>query len=306
VSTTASETETLYKFCSIESAKRVLSNKTIRWSAPYLLRDPLELDHRTRVNLNTEVLVKGAIKTVTGLIFAREPPKGNAPLMAVVRRWRDEDRFHTPEEAEHIIKDLLWQLVEQRQEALNKVVADWQEYTKRLRMCCFCSHWDNLVDWQLQGRNHTGVVLRFQLTGTKSFGEPKLVQYSAERPVITTLKEQLGIILTGDRFVAQDHFPEKFLTKAATYKPQQEVRCFYQLPDTDPTPGDDAEQWFTDREFEPDSLKAVYFGLNTSVADKQVIWDLAKKFSAGIKLHTAKLMPGKYELEADKLSDRPS
>lgn len=303
---TVSDTDIVYKFCSAESAKRILTNKTLRWSTPALLHDPLELDHTTRLSFNQQDLIKGAIKTAISMIFAREAPKGNAPLLTAIRRWRDEERFNSPEEAEHVLQELLSQMVDQRQEAINKIMSDWQDFTKKLRICCFCSKWDNLVDWQLRAANHTGVVLRFELQGAKSFGEPQAVNYVNERPAITTMMEQLNIVINAERFMAQEKFAEKFTVKAAAYKSQQEVRCFYQLQESDPAPGNDPSQWFLDRPFEEDAFKGVYFGLNTSLPDKQAIWDLVKGNFTGIKQHKIKLVRGKYDLEAERLSEKPT
>jgi hypothetical protein len=301
----ASHTNIVYEFCSAESAKRILTNRTLRWSTPALLRDPLELDHTSRLTFTQQDLLKGAIKTAISMIFAREAPKGNAPLLAAIRRWRDEERFNSPEEAENVLQELLSQMVDQRQEAINKIMSDWQDFTKKLRICCFCSKWDNLVDWQLRATNHAGVVLRFELQESKSFGEPRAITYVNERPAITTIMEQLNIIINNERFIAQEKFSEKFSVKATSYQPQHEVRCFYQLQDSDPAPSSDPSQWFSDREFEDDALKGVYFGLNTSLQDKQAIWDLVKSNFTGVKLNKIKLVRGKYDLEAERLTEKP-
>lgn len=302
----ASNTDILFKFCSAESAKKILSTQSMRWSAPCLLGDPLEPTHETRLDFDGEALLKGVIKVATSMIFAREVPKGNAPLLTAIRRWREEERFASPDEAEVVLKELLSQMVDQRLEIINKIMSDWQDYAQRLRICSFCGKWENLVAWQLFSHNYTGVVLRFQLQDTKSFGDPVPVKYTAERPVITTMKDQLGVILANERYIAQEYFQEKFSTKPSAYSDQQELRCFYHLAEDDPAPGPDCSQWFVDRPFEPDSLKGVYFGMCTGLKDKQEIWDLVKKNFSLVKMYSTKVLPAKFELESERLTEKPS
>lgn len=302
----SSSTSVLYKFCSAESAKLILSGQTLRWSVPDLLNDPLELGHTSELAFTQADLIKGAVKLATNMIFSRDAPSGNAPLLAAVRRWRDEDRFDSPEEAEGVLQELLSQMVGQRQEAIDEIMANWRTYTNKLRICCFCSKWDNLTQWQLGAQNHTGVALRFQLQDTKSFGQPQAVKYVNDRPAITTLAEQLRAVINHEQGPAQKSFEEKFTAKATIYKPQQEVRCFHGLTNDDPAPAEDPNQWFLDREFEAESLKGVYFGLNTSLQDKQAIWDLVKKNYKLVKIHNTQLLLGKYELEAERITEKPT
>ena len=301
----ANDTDILFKFCSAESAKKILSTQSMRWSAPCLLGDPLEPSHETRLNFDSQDLLKGAIKAATSMIFAREVPKGNAPLLTAIRRWREEERFGSPEEAESVLQELMSQMVDQRLEAINKIMSDWQNYAQRLRICSFSSRWENLAAWQLFSHHYTGVVLRFQLQDTKSFGDPIPVKYASERPVITSIKHQLGIILTNERHIAQEHFQDKFTTKPSEYSNQQELRCFYQVSDTDPAPGSDCSQWYIDRPFEPESLKGVYFGMHTTQQDKQEIWDLVKKNFSLVKIFATKVLPAKFELESERLTEKP-
>jgi len=297
--------DSLYKYCSAATAKQILSTRAVRWFASHLLSDPLELDHFSELGFNTDQLLTAAIKTATSFIFSKDLPRGNAPLLTAIRRWRDEERFNSPEEAEDVLKDLLSQMVDQRLEAIEKIKSDWKLYTRQLRITTFSTRPDNLVNWCQFGDNHRGVVLRFQSEASPVFKDPHTVRYQAARPDLTTLKDQLGVILLNERHIAQDHFLEKFTTKPSQFSDQHEVRCFYQQNDSDEPIDSNPNNWFIDRPFGDDDLKGVYFGLSVSPEDRKEIYALAKTNYSLVKLFDCKLIAGKYELEAERITEKP-
>src|SRR5690625_4800693 len=99
--------ETLAKYCTAEAAGKILSSRQLRWHGPHLLGDPFELTHQSPLGFDPATLLDAAIRTATAMIFARELPRSNSPLMAVVRRWREEERFDSQEEAEEVLTELL-------------------------------------------------------------------------------------------------------------------------------------------------------------------------------------------------------
>src|SRR5690625_4449385 len=96
--------ETLARYCTAEAAGKILSSRQRRWHGPHLLADPFELTHQSRLGFDPATLLDAAIRTATAMIFARELPRSNSPLMAVVRRWREEERFDSQEEAEEVLR----------------------------------------------------------------------------------------------------------------------------------------------------------------------------------------------------------
>ncbi len=295
----------LFKYCNAETAKAILTSKCLRWSASHLLQDPLELKHSSELSFSTDQLLSNSIKMATSFIFSKDMPKGNAPLLAAIRRWRDEERFGSPEEAEDVLKDLMSQMVDQRLEAIEKIKADWKLFTRRLRIANFCSKPDNLSAWDQFADHHRGVVLRFQCDESPSLKDPKAVRYQATRPDITTLKDQLGVILLNERYTAQDHFLDKFIAKPAQYSEQHEFRCFYHQDEEQEPIDSNPDKWFIDRPFGDDNLKAVYFGLSVNPAERKAIYEMVKKNYTLVKLFDIKLLPGKYEIEAERITEKP-
>ncbi len=296
--------DTLVKYCPTGSAVKILSTQALRWSAPHLSSDPFELNHQAQLNFDPHSLLNGAIKAATAMIFAKDAPRGSTPLLTAIRRWRDEERFASPEEAEEVLKELLSQMVDQRQAMIDQTMTDWRKFTRAIRICSFAAKPDNLIAWQHFANNHRGVALRFSSVEDSSLTQPMPVEYKNVRPEITTLKEQLTAILHGEKSKPQDNFYNYLLSKPLFSKEEQEWRCFHTAPDDPGAESSDASQWFCDRKFEKHELSAVYFGAFTPAKDKRDIYDLVKEKYKQTKIFQAKVAHGKYELEFSRISTK--
>jgi len=296
--------DTLAKFCSAASAEKILSARRLRWSAPHLLSDPFELTHQTQLNFDPMTLLDGVIRTATGMIFSREEPKSQSALATVIRRWRDEERFASPEEAEEVLKELMSRMVDQRQESIEETMADWRRFTRELRICCFGARPDNLPSWQRHADGHRGAALRFQCGEFTSQPDPKPVDYSPNRPEITTFKEQINAILHHEDVKAQDRFLQKFLVKPPMASEEQEWRCFYHAKDQASSRENDDSLWYDDRPFEKSDLSSVYLGAFMSNNDKHRITALVQEQYPNANIFQARPIPGKYEIEFTRLKKR--
>ncbi len=295
--------ESLIKFCTANTAHQILAQQKLRWSAPYLFSDPFELNHETQLNFDPQSLLKAAIQTAAGLIFSKEVPRGSTPLMAAIRRWRDEERFGSPDEAESVLRDLLAQVVDHRQSSIDQMMTDWRKFARTLRICSFSGKPDNLSAWQHFADSHRGVAIRFRCGEYTALPAPERVIYRSSRPEITTLKQQLDVVINSERFVAQDHFYEKVTTKPIFCSSEDEWRCFTQAEDTlNSTPT--TKDWYQDKKFERSEIEAIYFGIYTPTKVKRAIYELIKENYAQAKIYQARAVTGEYDLAFDRIAAR--
>ncbi|MGK0498557.1 MAG: hypothetical protein ACJAYG_000188 [Oceanicoccus sp.] len=56
------EISSLTTFCSAETCLKILNSQSLRWSAPHLLNDPVELNRHSTPDFNAEGLLNGMIK----------------------------------------------------------------------------------------------------------------------------------------------------------------------------------------------------------------------------------------------------
>jgi hypothetical protein len=292
--------DTLVKFCTADTAHQILGQQQLRWSAPNVFNDPFEADHRTALNFEPLTLLDGALRTAVGMIFSPDQPRGDSPLTTVIRRWRDEQRFATIDEAEDVLRDLMARIVDQRQTEIDELLANWRYFTRHLRICCFSSKADNLACWRQFGDYHRGLAIRFDVNELTV--NPHKVSYQNYRPEITTLKEQLNSILYNERLdVNKEQFLEKFLVKSPVYSHEQEWRCFYPQADQSSSKQPDDSLWYDDHRFASPAVKAIYLGAAISTAHKKALVDIVHQRYPDCKIFQAGLVAAKYELEFQRL-----
>lgn len=289
--------DTLAKYCDAQTALAILKSQALRWSTPALFADPFELNHRTTLSFDPHTLLDSVIRTACAMIFAREQPLGHSPLSMVIRRWRQEERFASPEEAEEALHELMARMVDQRQNAIDEMMSDWRQYTRALRICSFSTKADNLTAWQYYADSHRGAVLKFACGENTSLPRPKPVNYGPIRPEISNLKEQLNAVLHNERLRPQESFEDKFLTKPPSARGEKEWRCFTEADETDGLRNSDEQLWYIDRGFNKEELKSVYLGAFMSTQDKKTLLDLVTKLYPDTRVLQASAVAGKYEVE---------
>lgn len=294
--------ETLAKFCTAETAHKILSSQSLRWSAPHLFNDPFELNHQTPLSFDPHTMLDAVLRTATGMIFSPDEPRGNAPLSTVIRRWRGEERFANPEEAEEVLRELMGRMVDQRQEEIDELMADWRRFTRQLRICCFSAKADNSACWQRYADNHRGMAIRFHVAATFDDTLPQQITYKNSRPEIAPFKEQLNAVLYNEHPRPQEFFLDKFLNKSPVAGHEQEWRCFYNAKDESSSKENNDNLWFDDRHFEVGAISSVHFGANMPNNYKKALLELVKQHYPECKIFQASITTGKYEIEFQRIS----
>ncbi|MBU3069616.1 hypothetical protein KOI40_07275 [Aestuariicella sp. G3-2] len=299
--------ETLVKYCDAASGKQILESRALRWSAPHLFKDPFELSHESQLNFEPQTLLQSAIKMATAMIFAKDDPRGNTPLITAIRRWRKEERFASPEEAYDVLRELLSRVVDQRLNVLEELMSDWRSYARSLRICSFTGKADNLIAWQQFAQQHQGIAIRFQVGEFTSHPHPVKVDYRSPRPEISTLREEMSIIMGGSSDTPKDfsgpqgYFEEKFTHKPPHCSAEDEWRCFHKLREVVGDASKPAQEWYTDMPFEPGEINAVYFGACTPAATKRELLELLKAKYPRTRIFQGRVIPGQYNIEFERL-----
>lgn len=204
----------LVKFTDAAAALRILSESTLRWSAPCLFNDPFELNHNTSLSFDSRGLLAACVKYTLGLIFSRDDPKGGSPLVKAIRRWRMEDRFDSEDEAQEVLTELLNSMVLHREPEMIAIMQEWQQYSSQLRILCLAESHENVSLWQSNGGNHSGVAIRFACGDETSMESPQPMKYTDNKPEITSLAEEMEILMSQSSTKVQENFSEKYLTKS--------------------------------------------------------------------------------------------
>ena len=291
----------LVKFTDAAAAISILSDSTLRWSAPCLFDDPFELNHQTTLNFDSRVLLTACVKSTLGLIFSRDDPKGNSPLIKAIRRWRTEDRFDSEEEAQDVLTELLTSMVQHREPEVLEIMRDWKNYARKLRILCLSDGHDNVNFWTRYAANHTGVAIRFACGEDTNMEKPMPLSYSETKPEISPLSEQMDILMNQSNVLVQESFASKFLCKSKVDSKDKEWRVFKTAEDQGQIA--DESQMFEQVRFENNEVRAVYFGAEIVEKSKLDITALIKRKYPKAKVFQAIPSYEKFELDFERIND---
>lgn len=290
----------LFKFSDSVTALHILEARQLRWSAPECFGDAMELSSQSPLGFEVPGLLDSTIKLASSMIFAPEKPRGDSPLINAINRWRDEERFSSPAEAHPVLRDLLLKMVDYRSAQLKSNLSKWQSFVRNARLCCFCEHADTPEAWDLYADQHRGVALRFD-TSDSLWGDVRPVTYQAERPQVTTLREQLGAILHNRPDAMVSRFWQNFLTKPTHRSPEKEWRsCRIASQEVAITDHHSAD-WREHMHFPVASLSAVYFGLHTSDEYKHLLAAQVHQLYPQARLLQTQFNKATYALEFHKV-----
>lgn len=295
----ATRPDSLFKYCTDAAALQILDSGTLRWSSPVLYRDPLELDYNSRIGFDRDILLQSMIKLASAMIFAADPPQGDTPLINAIKRWREEGRFGNPGEAENVLKELLSKMVDQRMDAIAKIVDNWRDFNRHIRVSCFCNRPDNATAWDRYGESHRGICFRFDTHPQASISNPRPVIYQEQRPQLTELRENIDTIL----FNLPQKFPpdfEQLLSIKPLFRKQEQEWRSFRRADAEVSE-DDMRKWSELIAFNPEELSAVCFGIATPEKVKKAVQLLVDKKYPAARLYQATLTDGRYELEIQKV-----
>jgi hypothetical protein len=261
----------LVKFTDAETAIRILADAKLRWSAPCLLNDPFELSHRSSLNFDSKALLVACVKATLSLIFSRDEPSGNSPLIKAIRRWRAEDRFDSEDEATEVLNDLLASMVQHRDPELIEIMRDWKHYASRLRILSLSDSHENLALWDSYGDRHTGIVIRFGCGEDSSLENPIAVSYSDT---------------------------DKFLNKSKLQSKEKEWRLLTTVDSVQ----QDESLWFEDISFASTEIRAVYFGAGMENSKKQEVVTILQRKYPKARQFQAVVKNSKFELNFERLN----
>ncbi|MFT7560442.1 MAG: hypothetical protein ACI93R_002362 [Flavobacteriales bacterium] len=293
--------ENLYKYCSYEEALEILQTKSLRWQSPSLLSEAFTLSHESNLTFDRDAFLKSAIKVAISLIFGRDDPKGETPLLAAIRRWRGEQRFNTPDEAQGILKELLGKMVDHKMDELAVIVADWQKYCASERVCSFAEKPDQLDNWIHHGHNGRAVVLRFLVGEDRSLKEPEPISYLPVKPEITSIKEQMACLFYNHKDKSRESFKARSLMKPPVFKQEKEWRCFRKTANPPSLSESEASEWHESFAFDPKDLKAVYFGPELEPEAVDTLSTALKANFEKSKRHQLSFSKGTYALAVENL-----
>ena len=297
--------DALYKFVSVDAARQILADGTLRWYSPELLDNPWFVGHRAELGFDHLQVNKAMLSTAVSMIFTRDIPPGNKdhPLYKAICRWRSEDRFNDEMEAHDALSELLAPTPETLQQKLKSIVEAWRELVANSRVVCFSESQKDMHSWQHYADQHRGLVLRFDPIETLE--SPKPVEYTNQRPHLTTVREQVNDLVGIEKAAVVENFEAKLLSQPKHLAHEKEWRCIRLMDEADLDCGEDVEDWYMDDPFPNEALKAVYLGFQMNKTDAKDITHLIRTGYPSTSIYLAKPIDEQFDVEFEKFNCDP-
>lgn len=290
----------LVKYLSATAGLNALESQSLQWSSPNAFVSPFDINGYMALNFTTEELLDAVVKQATGMIFSDVRPQGDTPLITAINRWRDEERFDTPNEAVAVLKDLLGKMVTQKEEQFHNALTKWQTFVESVRICCFCESADNIAAWERYADNHKGIALSIIPDSNNGLEQAQPVAYSNDRPQLTSLKEQLSQILYNTPSPITQRFAKHLMSKAKYLEYEREWRAL--------TPKNGNFQATDDpsislRKLTPGSIRAVYLGADCDDLAFAAVYGAIQVIEPKPKLFKMVPAAAQYKLEPIACND---
>lgn len=290
----ASCPEKLFFYTDASHAIQILESGTLNWYSPTIFDGVTELSPDSQLLFDKTRALTSSIKYACSLIFGPDEPRGETAIIAAVRRWRQSQRFATPEEAERVLSELASKMIDQQFLELDKMILNWRASCQKLRILSLFEKSDNFSVWDKYGANFRGVCFALDFSGENPLCAPKPIKYQNIHPEITTLKEQIASLFYGKKPEPYKNISNKFLSKAPAYSKEKEWRGF-----RTEEPAENAQQPY---DFNPEKLQAIYFGPAISPSDKDQLLTVIKNVNSTLTCHQLDFHKGTFDLVSSALT----
>lgn len=262
-----------YKYTTVATAKLILSNCCIRWSAPSAFNDPFDFAIPLTFPFEFDDVREPFSKKYEEVLYAdAEPPfVAENPFTPNLRALRQEFRNLPRHRFQTEMGGLLSEAVSNFQRRLAEEAERWNRESEEFRLLCVSEQHDSILMWSHYSDDHCGVVLRFraieELGILGELGTPlcaaEPVRYSETIPFWAT-QEQWIDTACGLRAIDTPDFMTLALTKHIGWAYEKEWRVITERrPDEPPR--------FADTEFYPEEIDAIYFGCRIDQKDRAAL-----------------------------------
>ncbi|RUV66742.1 MAG: DUF2971 domain-containing protein [Mesorhizobium sp.] len=263
-----------FKYMSESTAKKVLENRTLRWSTAATLNDPFELQLQVSIDsIDIENVKREALTNIWRLYSGNVPIPAANPLGVMLEILRIYSPGLSKEELFQELGDGIGESLEVIKNNTPKNREEVMGVLSSIKILSLTIAPDIGLMWSHYANSHRGVVMRFRSIPAfdSPFGMARPIKYSGVRPSFFT-ESYLINSLSGLQSVNVKEINDAVIyTKMAEWEYEKEWRI-------SSGSGRNKEEPFEDVPFGYNELDGLIFGLRTSKEDRQEITKLAAAY----------------------------
>lgn len=281
-----------FKYMSSGTARVVLANGTLRWSAPKQFNDPFDIQFDMHIEHVDKAKLIADVANDLWLFYSRQSeyePKNR--LGYFVRDMSVKGPRLSEAEFRAAVQKGVTESLYEQQRRLPELHSWVRARLEKALVLCLTEMPSNILMWAHYADCHRGVVLEFSTLEASSWAAARPVSYRERMPLLFD-QEQLRQFLSGCAVIDKDRFfLESFLTKSIDWKYEREWRVVWHAT---------KEIDFEDTKFNPQELAGIYFGCRVDKKDCEDLVSLARKLNPEVQAWMGKKSLRTFAVEFDR------
>ncbi|AVA23039.1 MULTISPECIES: DUF2971 domain-containing protein [unclassified Rhizobium] len=262
-----------YKYMTATTAKIVLRNRTLRWSAPALFNDPFDIQFNMQITADLASVKPLALERLWDVYQGRLEPDPQNPVGRLFKLLRDPRVKLSKDELFREFGPAFEEGFERMLKALPTVNAKAAKLLEDLKILCLTVRPDNSLMWAHYADSHKGVILRFRSIPAfdSPYGAARPIEYVDQVPPLVS-EIQLADIFAGVGTLDRAGILDRAVyTKSTEWAYEEEWRL-------NSGGGRRPGELFEDVPFGRNELDGLIFGLRTSADDRAELTALSSNY----------------------------
>ncbi|MDO9067436.1 MAG: DUF2971 domain-containing protein [Deltaproteobacteria bacterium] len=261
--------DSLFKYSPIETAIKILSNGTFRYSSPFTFNDPFDIQTELHFPFNINHLPQIILDRMNELItddfnVAIDPNDSWGKIFTFLRNKHIEGDYSLLRLKEFAIPllEYLCNIIEQTRAQYNQ---EWEKELKKIKIFCLSENYQNILMWSHYAQYHTGVCFKLKVMPNmdNTICAARKVNYCEQPPAFFTVKDWVDSVLLNKQIDVGNIYREYPLVKYNIWKYEEEWRVW--------APFDESQdKTYHDMPIYNNEIEAIYIGAKADL-------DLSKK-----------------------------
>lgn len=250
------ERQSFFKYMSAETARIVLTNRSLRWSSPVLFNDPFDVPRELSFGISAEEFVQASGRRMIQLI--ENPPEDTTQFLPKLRMIVEAVKRGISNELKAELLSGIKETVASNHASgkpMDELRELWRKWIPDHRILCLTESNAHAAMWYHYADRYRGVVLELRCVDEldSAWLAASPVTYPATKPAVYTADGWAELLCLQHEVAMKAVLRIATYTKAPdwSYESEWRIASFKRPTDT----GD-----FSDFKFDRQELAAVYFG----------------------------------------------
>jgi Protein of unknown function (DUF2971) len=289
----------LFKYTTAETARKILENKTLRWSSPFEFNDPFDVQFDLHVDYDDKTIVDLIGDEVWNIYSGNKETKPGNRLGELLQVFKRVVPGLSKEELleRQALRSAISESVDRTKQLLPELHEKQRAVLAKAKILCFSEVKDSILMWSHYAGFHTGAVFEFEATetGDSALKKAEKVTYSKDMPRLMTEADAVRFFSGQTRLDSGTMLHDSIFVKAIEWHYEKEWRIWLA--------GTDAAQRFMDLKFDADDLRAITFGCRMSDEYKGVLLDTVKSNFSKAKIEQAQKSAREFALTFEPIAN---